>query len=178
MALGLKLVSTTGGIPVYIKVNELAPGGFILDKTGNADGVTLKAGTLMVYDEATRKAKVVKTATAQAALTAGTALKLLKGHIFVAGDLLKAVAITSIDTTNAAYDTVTMSGNITVTVGEVVASEVVTTAGGNTGLLYEEVAVADNQAVDVVIAGTAYARRILPVTKAQIPATINLSNSK
>lgn len=44
-------------IPVFQKVLETARGGFTLDATGLTVGQTIPAGTPMVFDEATRKAK-------------------------------------------------------------------------------------------------------------------------
>lgn len=57
--MALQPVSTivNTGVPVWQKVDETAQGGFILDTTGLTAGNTIAAGTAMVIDEATRKAK-------------------------------------------------------------------------------------------------------------------------
>lgn len=176
MALGFRKVITSSGIPVFVTINECVTGGFGLDKAGLADGVTVKAGTLMVYDEATRKAKVVKTARVYADATTATAVKVEKGHLFVVGDDIDSVNVDAIDTSNASYDTFTMASAVTVAAGDVLASQSVTDL--TTGLLQDEVVVADNESVTIVISGTAFARRIPPVEKSQLPGTINLSKSK
>jgi len=176
MALGFRKVETTEIIPVFSRINETVTGGFALDKAGLTDGQTLKAGTLMVYDEATRKAKVVKTTRAYENANASTSVKVEKGHLLVVGESIDGVAIDAINTSNADYDTLTMHSAVTVVAGDVLASQSVTDL--TTGLLHEETVVADNESVTIVISGTAYARRIPPVTKEQLPGTINLSNSK
>lgn len=176
MALGFRKIITSSGIPVFVQINECVTGGFGLDKAGLADGVTVKAGTLMVYDEGTRKAKVVKTAKVYEAATASAATKVVKGHLFVVGDKIDNVAINAINTSNVDYDTFTMASNVTVVAGDVLASQAVTDL--TTGLLQDEVVVADNESVTIVISGTAFARRIPPMEKSQLPGTINLSNSK
>lgn len=176
MALGFKKIATIAGIPVFQKIIELVTGGFQLDKTGLTDGETIVAGTLMVYDEGTRKAKVVKTAEVYEAINAGTALKVKKGHLFKVGDTMDSVVIDAINTTNADYDTFTMHANVTAEAGDVLASQAVTDL--STGLLHEQVTVADNESVSIVVRGTAFARRIPPIDKSQVPATIILSQSK
>lgn len=50
-------ISGSRTIPVFQKVLETARGGFTLDATGLTVGDTIPAGTPMVFDEATRKAK-------------------------------------------------------------------------------------------------------------------------
>ena len=55
----LEPTSKTGSrtIPIFQKVLETARGGFTLDATGLTAGETIPAGTPMVFDEETRKAK-------------------------------------------------------------------------------------------------------------------------
>lgn len=55
----LEPTSTQGSrtIPIFQKVLEMARGGFTLDATGLTVGEIIPAGTPMVFDEATRKAK-------------------------------------------------------------------------------------------------------------------------
>lgn len=55
----LKVERTTvgGEIPVWIAVTLTALGGFKLDLTGLTAGQTLKAGTAVTFDEATRLVK-------------------------------------------------------------------------------------------------------------------------
>lgn len=50
-------ITSTGGIPVWQKVDETAQGGFTLDTTGLTAGDKINAGTPFTYNEATRKAK-------------------------------------------------------------------------------------------------------------------------
>lgn len=97
------------GVEIWQTVLETAQGGFSLDPTGLTLGDTIPAGTPIVFDEATRKAKI----------------------------------------------------------------------GGDTdavkGLLYEDVTVAQDAPITVVIRGTVYARRIPAVSntiKAKIPNII------
>lgn len=176
MALGFSKILTIAGIPVFQKIIETVTGGFKLDKTGLADGIVVPAGALMVYDEVTRLAKVVKNAEVYEAITAGTALKVKKGHLFVVGDTMDSVVIDAIVTTNADYDAVTMHANVTAAVGDVLASQSV--ADLSTGLLQDQVVVATDESVTIVVSGTAYTRRIPPVDHSQVPATIRLSKSK
>lgn len=55
--LGVTRTVVAGGKTVWINVLETALGGFKLDTTGLTVGDTLKAGTAMSFDEATRLAK-------------------------------------------------------------------------------------------------------------------------
>ncbi|OLY92502.1 hypothetical protein SAMN05444008_102378 [Cnuella takakiae] len=114
--MGLQPVKTTfsSGVPVWQKVDQTAQGGFVLDTTGLTLGNTIAAGTAIVIDEATRKAKP-----------------------------------TTADTDTPA------------------------------GLLYEDVKIEVGATLDVVIAGTIYARRgpaVSAALKAKMPR-ITFSNS-
>ena len=78
-------------------------------------GVTLPIGTLLEVNLSNREAFVVK----NALMTGGTSTnpQVSKNHFFKVGDFVycsgDAVAISSIDTTNAAYDTFTLSAACT-----------------------------------------------------------------
>lgn len=99
----------------YNNQKTLANGGAYFDaSTMNiASGVNVPIGTLLHVDLSTRKAFVVKNALI---ITGGTtsAPRVNKNHFFVAGDFVycsgAAVSITSIDTSNSAYDVLTLSG--------------------------------------------------------------------
>ena len=56
--LGLKKTSGAPTKPIFQKVLETARGGFALDVTGLTAGDTIPAGTVIAFDEATRKAKL------------------------------------------------------------------------------------------------------------------------
>lgn len=176
MALGSKRVVTDNRVPIWQRNPQNVQGGFGLDMTGLTAGVVVPSGALVIYDESTRLAKVVKSAKAYEAVgAAATAIKINKGSFYLVGDAFKTKTITAIDTSNDAYDVLTLAEGVVVSAGEIVLSEA--TTGKTTGLLYTEVIAADNESVAVAIAGTVYARRIPPVAASNIPATIILSNS-
>ena len=111
-----KKETLSDGIVVWQGGNvQTAQGGFILDATGLTNGQTIKAGTPIGFDESTRKAVIIKTATLQAdATNTATTYQVLKGHLLIVGDKVgatkgsKSYAITAIDTTNAGYDVLTV----------------------------------------------------------------------
>lgn len=164
------------GVPLFQSMFETAKGGFTLDKTGIDPTLKLlPGGTLLSYDEATRKAMVVKGATLNAPAGAtDTAYQVKKGHILKVGDILgatlksKAYTITAINTTDPAFDTVTLNTTLGAalpagtslfqakTEGATVAAFVATPKG----LLYEDTVLEGNVDVAVVVRGTVYARRI------------------
>lgn len=167
--------SVSGTTPVFQKVNETAQGGFRLDITPLTSGETIPAGTPIGYDESTRVAKVVKQAVAQAnAASNATAIRVAKGHNLKVGDYFAktvggaAYAITAIDTSNAAYDEVTIGTTlgVAVTAGDVLfvssATGASAAAYGSSarGLLYQDTKVEAGADVAVVIDGTVYERRI------------------
>lgn len=175
--LGFTSTTVSGGIPIFQQAYENAQGGFALDKTGLTDGNIIPAGTVMGYDEATRKAKPLKVAKLYAdAANDAVTYQVEKWHLFAVGDYLaavvggKAYAITAIDTSNAAYDVLTVGTTLGVVLtaangvalfqssatGAAVAALNVTPRG----LLYAEVTVADNVTVSVTVRGTVYERRI------------------
>lgn len=174
--------SYTNGIPVFQTVLETAQGGFTLDDTAVAAGTLLKAGTLISFDETTRKAKVGKIAVLQAnATNSATAYRVLKGHGLVVGMSITLPsgtprAITAITTTDPTYDELTVGTTIGVaaTAGDsIYVNDIGATAPK--GLLYMDVEVGVNTDLAVVIRGTAYENRIQPVAasvKALIPNII------
>jgi len=106
-----------------------ATGGFTLDKTNLKEGADfLDKGAVMNVNFATRIAKVVKTAVVNTnATSSATAILVNKMHQLKVGDYIgktvggAAYAISAIDTTNAAYDTVTVATTLGValTAGDV-----------------------------------------------------------
>lgn len=175
--------STTSGIPVWQTVLETAQGGFTLEDSGIAAGSTIAAGTVISFDETTRKAKVAKMGVLQAnAANNATTYRLTKGHNIEVGDSLFLVggtarATTAVDTANAAYDEFTVGTTIGVagTAGDAI---YVNDAGATDpkGLLYMSVEAGSvNTELAVVIRGTVYENRIPPVAtsvKAKIPNII------
>lgn len=176
--MSLNIVKTTGGgrIPIIQKVIELAQGGFILDVTGLPSSGTVKKGTPVIFSESTRKAKVVKTAVMQAAATdSATALKVLKGSYMAVGNVIAAIsngakyAVTAIDTSNGAYDQLTVGTTLGVALS---AGDVIFVASGTAGadgaalentpngILYEDTPIDGNEPLSVLIRGTVYKRRI------------------
>jgi len=183
----LKKEVLSDGIPVWQGGNvETAQGGFILDATGLSTGDTVKAGTPVGFDESTRKAVIIKTATLQAdATNTATTYNVLKGHLLIVGDKIgatkgsKSYAITAIDKTNTAYDVLTVG----TTLGAALTSGTAlfqTSATGTTaadfivapkGLTYETFDVEPNMSLSVVIRGTVYHRRV-PKASADLKAAL------
>lgn len=176
MAVGYKRTDSTGDIPVFQgtgKDIQLAQGGFYLEKSGLPDGTIVKAGTPMVFNEATRKATVLVTGVVvEAAAADATTYKVAKGHSFKVGDNFAAkpsaaaYPITGIDTSNADYDTITVG----TTIGAINANSMVfastetgasnSSFGGVNGLLYQDRKIEAGVSCSVVIRGTVYARRV------------------
>jgi hypothetical protein len=173
MALYNKKDTTSSGIPVFQKELETAQGGFTLDETVLSAGTVIKAGTVIGFDESTRKAKPFKGGVLQAnAANNATTYRILKGSNVAVGMSLNltggtARAITAIDTSNANYDELTVGTTIGVagTAGDVLFLN----DDGYTkakGLLRNDVEVPASgvtEFVSVVIRGTVYDRRIAPV---------------
>ena len=177
MGMGLTRTFGTTEIPVWQGTNkdiQLAQGGFLLDTTGFDAGYVLPAGTPMAFNSATRVAKALKVATLTAnATNTATTYQVAKGHNFKVGDYFAAApggaayAITAIDTTNAAYDVITVGTTLGValTSGALLFGSSATGAsaasyGGVNGLLYDDVTVGTGVSCSVVIRGTVYARRV------------------
>ena len=87
-----------------------------LATAGIPEGVDVPQGTLLDVDLQTREASIVKNALVVAGGTT-SAPRVAKGHFFQAGDFVfvtgNAVAVSSVDTTNADYDVLTLSGACT-----------------------------------------------------------------
>jgi len=184
----LQPVKTTvnGGIPVYQKILEYAQGGFTLDNllTDTSAGNTIKAGTPVAYNEATRIARIVQTFELQAnAADDAVAYRVKKGHLAKVGTIIasvvggKAYAITAINTSNAAYDEFTVGTTLAValTAGDVLfessaaGAAAAVYAQSADGLLFEDtevVAGQDQATCSIVIRGTVYARRVPQATAA------------
>lgn len=180
----LQPVKTTlnSGVPVYQQRHETAQGGFVLDHSTLTVGDTVKAGQPVGYNEATRKANVVKVAKVyENAGSSATVIKVYKGHHFKVGDYIAktvgsaAYAITAIDTSNAAYDSITVGTTLGVALTadtDVLFQSSATGASAAAysvtakGLVYEDTDVAAGCSVSVVIRGTVYERRVPAVPAA------------
>jgi hypothetical protein len=177
MPIGFTRVVGTGDIPVWQRVDQLVQGGFVLDRTDYADGDVIKAGTPVVFNEATRMAKPLLTAVLNAnATNSATTYQVKKGHKLATGKYFAAssggaaYAITAIDTSNADYDVITVGTTLGValTAGQLLFASTATgasaaTYGGVNGLLYADkrIDVAGiSQSISVVLRGTIYARRV------------------
>lgn len=188
--MGLHVTKTVlnAGKVIWQKVLETVRGGFRLDTTGLTDGATIPGGSLFTFDESTRVARLIKTATLQAPATASaTTYRVLKGHLFAIGDNIAhtlggtAYPITAIDKTNADYDEITVGTTLagTPAAGAALFQSTATGASAATaepnGLLYEDTDVSSHADVAIVSRGTVYARRIpgVPVTlRAKLPLII------
>lgn len=175
------------GITIWQSKNtQVAQGGFTLNDAAFAiENLVVPAGTPIGFDESTRVATVGKFAVAQATATnTATEYKILKGHKIavgmeiMSGAAATARAITAIDQTNADYDLVTVGITLGVVIG--VGDSIYVNDAGYTklkGLLYEDAIIDSNGVADisVVIHGTVYARRIVPVptsVQARLPLII------
>lgn len=180
-----QLVKESAGadIPVFQAIYETAQGGFLLDETVLAAGTTVKQGTVIGYDESTRKAKVAKYAVNKNASGANdTTYEVYKGHNLAVGMSVKEVggsaqAITAIDKTNANHDVITVAATISADAIAPGAVIYVDDDGFNKakGLLFNEIDVAAGVDVAVLLRGTVYHRRIAPVSdglKALMPNII------
>lgn len=168
------------GIPIWQGHGQdlqLAQGGFVLAVTGFPEDTIIPAGTPLVFDEAARTATFSGGAVLQTAATGNpVAYRVYKGAPVKVGDVISltvggaAYGVTAIDTTNAAYDILTVPttlGNAAVGAGIFVSSAA---AGANTGalpagvngMLYDDVVYKTGLPVScsAVIRGTVYARRI------------------
>ena len=170
---GPVLTSTTSGIPIFQEILTTAQGGFTLDDSALTSGSTIKAGTAIGIDEATRKVKVAKSAVLYASATnVATTYQVLKGHNLVVGHSVNlpggtARAITVIDTSNADYDVLTVGTTIGIAAnaGIMIAVADIGTTAPN-GLLLDETVVDTNTEITVVTRGVVYHRRIPPVAAA------------
>lgn len=168
--------------PIFQEVITTMQGGFALDETTVAAGTLLPAGTLIGFDESTRRAKVGKVATLQASATnTATTYRVLKGSLLKVGDTFTAAggtprAITAFDTSNSAYDEITVGTTLGVALnaGDAV---YINDAGftNPVGLLFLPVEVQPGADVSVLVRGMVYARRIQPIPaslQAKMPGII------
>lgn len=119
MAIEFKKTTYKGHTPeIWRGECKMLPGGF-KPKNTISTGTVLNRGTLCQVFFETMEAAVVKVAKV---LTGGTTSKarVAKGHLFAVGDVVakvgkddKSVSVSSIDTSNAEYDTLTLSAAIT-----------------------------------------------------------------
>jgi hypothetical protein len=193
MALAITRTLGTSGIPVWQGIGkdiQLAQGGFALDLTGLTPGALLPAGSLVVFDEAARTATVTPTATLQAAATGSpTTYRVNKGSGIKVGTNIAqpgaggaAYPVTAIDTTNSAYDLLTVGTTIgNAAVGAPIYGSTATGASASAyaaanGLLYDDTIANAGESVSVVIRGTIYARRMPGGYSAGIAALTGLKN--
>lgn len=185
--IGLVRTKTTTEVPVFQKEIEVAQGGFKLNKA-NLTGVTsIPAGSVLNFDEATRVAKVLKTATVHAnAISTAVNYQVKKGHTFVVGDQVGKVVggvgttVTAIDTSNADYDILTVAATMAAAVEGDVIFESSAVGATNAALAVtpkgllrtslDLVAGFDHE-VGAVIRGTVYNRRI-PGASAEIKTAL------
>jgi hypothetical protein len=110
---------TTGSVAgrdnvIWDYIHEDIPGGVSLTKTRIPSTLEyVKAGSPVNVVKSTRKAELIKTAVTVADSADGDNIRVAKGHLFAAADVLTdgyvVAAITSITTTEAAYDTLVMA---------------------------------------------------------------------
>lgn len=196
MPIGMTRSLGTNSIPIWQGLDkdiQLAQGGFVLAATGLPAFSIIPAGTPLVIDEAARTATMIGGAVLQAnASSSATTYRVLKGSTVKVGDYLSVVAggtayaITTIDTTNSAYDVLTVGTTLGVgySAGQTL---FVSTATGATAsayaavnaLLYEDTIVPATGvlvSVSAVIRGTVYARRIPYAYSAGLAALAGLKN--
>ncbi|GAO43790.1 hypothetical protein [Flavihumibacter petaseus] len=173
MGLHPKKESAQSGKVIFQKVLETARGGFTLDPSGLSEGNVIPAGTPISFDETTRKARILKTAKVyETAGGSATTYKVEKGHLLKVGEYAGATvggpayAITAIDTSNSAYDTITVGTTIgAASAGAALFQSSATGASSAAlmvtakGLSWDDVEYAEDASVSVVLRGTLYARR-------------------
>ncbi len=183
MKMGLTRETATYGVPIFQTVLETAQGGFTLNESVLAALSTVKAGTVIGFDETTRLAKPAKYAVNKnASGTSDTTYEVYKGHNLAVGMSVKvsggtAYAITIIDTSNANHDVITVGTTLSASAVAAGAAIFVDDDGWNkaAGLLYEDATVQTGETISVVIRGTVYENRIAPVPaviKALLPNLI------
>nr|CAI9750597.1 hypothetical protein GPVRGNEL_GPVRGNEL_CDS_0005 [Caudoviricetes sp.] len=115
MAIEFKKTAVKGHTPeIWRGECKMLPGGF-KPKNNIATGTVLHRGVLVEVDFEEMSAAVIKVAKILAGSTT-TKPRIAKGHLFAIGDVVtkngdgsKTPTITAIDTTNADYDTLTLS---------------------------------------------------------------------
>lgn len=172
-----QITSYTSGIPVFdAKTVVTLPGGFQLIVTNLIAGTILPAGSALIIDEAARTATVLKSVSVYAnATNSATTIQVAKGSQFKVGDDIgkatgvKSIDITAIDTSNANYDTLTVSATLgyALTAGDTL---VQATSASSTaaiavpkGLLYNDTFVINNATCSAGVGGIWYLRRIPPL---------------
>jgi hypothetical protein len=185
---GLTKTSATQGVPVFMGKVETITGGFKLDVSVLPADAYVEPGMPLGFDESTRVAKVVKLAIVQANATdSATEIRVKKGHMFKVDDLVAvavggaAYAITAIDTSNAAYDSLTVETTLGVALtadtsilfqssaeGASAAAYAVTARGLN----YQSTKVETGADVAAVIDGSVYERRIVGGVTAAVKALL------
>lgn len=189
MPIGVTKTTVTPGVEIFQKILEVAPGGFTLDNSVLTAGADVKAGTILGYNETTRKANVVKQAVLQAnASDSATAYRVLKGHHFQVGEPIAAAVsgaaydIESIVTTESAYDTINIGTTLGValTAGDVIFEAAAETADAAAlkvtpkGVLKNDVIVADNEPVTVVTRGSVFLKRITGGVHSAVKTALSL----
>lgn len=174
-----KTTETAAKSPFITKLETLPAG--VCIATTDLVATSVEAGTPVGLDTDTGLYHVVKTAEAQAnASDSATDIRVIKGHNFKVGDFLstgllkKAYAITVINTTETAYDTLTIGTTlgVAITDGDTLI-EALAEASGNTsawkytpvglvGTTFDIVSGA-NHLYDVVVRGTVDESEIPPI---------------
>ena len=107
-------------------------GGYDVDKaTLPADMAYLPKGAVMAINPTTGVAALVHTAKVHAAATSATAIQVEKGHSLKVGDAVLETTITAINTSNTAYDVLTLAAAKSATLGQVIATATANVAGLN-----------------------------------------------
>lgn len=128
---------------------ERRQGGFMIDKTSLPSGMkVLPKGAVMALSSGI--AIYVKTAQAQAdAASAATSLRVKKGHDLVVGDTIAGSTISAINTSNANYDTLTVTAlSAAVTADDVLNSSL---GDGIVGLNYAPVVIDDQPSCTITL---------------------------
>ena len=126
MAIEFKKTKYSGHTPeIWRGECKILPGGFKLTQNFPV-GTVIHRGTPVAVDFATMSATVIKSATV---LEGGTTklVRVAKGHLFVAGDVIAkngaadaTATVSSVDTSNTEYDVLNLSAAITgLTTGDV-----------------------------------------------------------
>ncbi len=185
----IKTEKVQSGIPIWQSKNtQVAQGGFtLIDSVFKTEGEIVPAGIPICFDESTRKAVVGKYAIAHATATnSATTYKVKKNHRLAVGlsvsiaGAAAAKAITSITSEDEDYDEIELEATLgkAVGVGDAIFIEETNYSPLEPkGLLYADVEIDSNGVADiaVVIRGTVYERRILPVpeaVKAKLPLIV------
>lgn len=179
MSLQIRKKADKPSFPVFVEVHEDYPGGVTLDGTGLTEGDVILAGALLFVDESARLAKILKTLliveNAAAGATTYKVAKAVKNqpHLVKQGEVFaKAVggasyALSTIDTTNANYDLITVGTSLgAMAVGDVLFQSAASGANAGAlkykpnGMLRNHVGYGQNVFVPVVRRATCYNRRL------------------